>query len=81
MARDDGDARAVSCATWSLFAISHLATVAYALVAVEDPIMATVFGINTLACVAILGLTLMKRHQARERSRRQSLNRPLLPAE
>lgn len=31
IAQDKGDAGAVSCATWSLFAISHLATIVYAL--------------------------------------------------
>lgn len=72
IARDQGDARAVSCATWSLFAISHLATVAYALMVVGDITMAAVFSLNMLACLAILALTIFKRHQARERSRRQA---------
>lgn len=72
IARDQGDARAVSCATWSLFATSHLATVAYALTVVGDLTMAAVFTLNMLACLAILGLTILKRCQARERSRRQA---------
>ncbi|WP_293795352.1 hypothetical protein [uncultured Bosea sp.] len=65
--QDPDGARAISCATWSLFAISHLTTVVYALVAAHDPTMAAVFGGNTLACLLILGLTLFKRRQAKER--------------
>ena len=81
IAQDKGDAGAVSCATWSLFAISHLATVVYALVVVADLVMAVVFAINMLACVTIVGLTSWKRHRARTRSHEQSPMRWLLPAE
>ena len=68
IARDLGDARAVSCATWSLLAVSHLATVAYALAVVGDLTMAAIFTLNMFACLAILGLTILKRYRRRERS-------------
>lgn len=61
IARDQGDARAVSCTTWSLFALSHLATVSYALTVIGDLTMAAVFALNGIACLAILGLTILKR--------------------
>ncbi|GAU86048.1 hypothetical protein [Bosea sp. BIWAKO-01] len=59
--RDRDGAQAVSYATWSLFAISHLTTVAYALLAIDDLAMAAVFGLNAVACLTILGLTALKR--------------------
>lgn len=66
--QDPDGARAISCATWSLFAISHLTTVIYALVAAHDLTMAAVFGGNALACFMILGVTLLKRRQAQRRA-------------
>jgi len=65
--QDPDGARAISCATWSLFAISHLTTVAYALLAVHDWTMAAVFGGNALACALIICLTLLKRRRAQRR--------------
>lgn len=65
--QDPEGARAISCATWSLFALSHLTTVAYALTAAHDPTMAAVFGGNALACAMILGLTLLKRRREQRR--------------
>ena len=62
--RDTEGAVAISYATWSMFALSHLSTVAYALVAVNDWKMAGVFAANTLCCSAILGLTAYKRRRA-----------------
>lgn len=61
VARDQDGAQAVSCATWAMFALSHLSTVLYALLAVADWKMASVFVANTVCCVLILGLTLFKR--------------------
>ncbi|WP_293809271.1 hypothetical protein [uncultured Bosea sp.] len=66
--QDPDGARAISCATWSLFAISHLTTVAYALLAAHDWTMAAVFGVNALACATIIGLTLYKRRREQRRS-------------
>ncbi len=36
VARDIAGAEAISCATWIMFALSHLSTVAYAMLTVED---------------------------------------------
>src|SRR5262245_7127290 len=51
IARDRGRAEAVSCATWVMFALSHLSTVAYAILVVDDWRMAVLFGANLLACL------------------------------
>src|SRR5262245_32071349 len=59
--RDQNGAAAVSLITWVLFASSNLATAVYALSVYRDAIMATVFALNTLACLFIVVLTAMKR--------------------
>lgn len=61
VARDRNGATAVSCLTWLMFAVSHLSTVAYALVVVEDGPMAAIFGVNMLCCLLIIALTCYKR--------------------
>jgi hypothetical protein len=60
-ARDTGGASAVSIMTWALFLLSHLTTIAYAVVCIGDLVMALIFFGNAMACVAIVGITLMKR--------------------
>jgi uncharacterized protein with PQ loop repeat len=59
--RDTQGAAAISYTTWTLFGVSHLSTVAYAILVVDDWRMAAVFAANTLCCVAIVGLTAWKR--------------------
>ena len=59
--RDPHDAAAVSLLTWVLFAAANAATVCYALTVSEDRIMAIVFALNALSCLAIVGLTASKR--------------------
>ena len=58
---DANGAKAVSIATWSLFAAANLATVSYALTAANDTAMAIVFTLNTLGCLTIVGFTVWKR--------------------
>lgn len=65
LVRDADGARAISCTTWTLFALSHLSTIGYALTVVHDLRMAAIFGVNTLCCLGIVGLTLFKRRRAR----------------
>jgi hypothetical protein len=65
IAHDRDGAAAISCMTWALFAVSHLSTVAYAALVLRDPTIALVFAGNTLACLAILGLTWVKRRRYR----------------
>ncbi len=59
--RDTQGATAISYTTWALFGVSHLSTVAYAVLVVDDWRMAAVFAANTLCCLVILGLTAWKR--------------------
>jgi len=59
--RDTQGATAISYTTWALFGVSHLSTVAYAILVVDDWRMAAVFAANTLCCLVILGLTAWKR--------------------
>jgi hypothetical protein len=61
VAYDRDGAAAISCLTWLLFAVSHLSTVAYAVVVIDDWRMATNFGANMLCCLLIIGLTMYKR--------------------
>jgi uncharacterized protein with PQ loop repeat len=65
--RDTQGAAVISYTTWSLFGLSHLSTVAYAILVVDDWRMAAVFAANTLCCVAIVGLTAWKRATFRRR--------------
>jgi uncharacterized protein with PQ loop repeat len=61
ISRDTQGAAAISYATWSLFGVSHLSTVAYAVLVVDDWRMAAVFAANTVCCVMIVSLTAWKR--------------------
>ncbi|MFN3688406.1 hypothetical protein [Salinarimonas sp.] len=63
--RDRGDAAAVSCLSWALFAVSHLTTMIYAVAVLGDHLMALMFAGNSLACAAIVGLTAAKRRRHR----------------
>ena len=70
IARDRSGARAISCTTWGLFAVSHLSTVGYALLIASDLRMAAIFAANAACCAAILVLTLFKRRAVVRQSRR-----------
>ena len=63
--RDRHGASAVSCLSWGLFGVSHLATVAYALLDKADGAMAAVFAANAFCCALIIALTLWKRAEHR----------------
>lgn len=78
IARDREGARAISLATWSLFALAHLSTVAYALATVGDVAMALLFAANTLGCLVIVGLTAWKRARHAGLLRPRSRSRPIL---
>jgi hypothetical protein len=65
--RDTEGAIAISYSTWGMFSLSHMSTVAYAIVVVQDWKMACVFAANTLCCSAILALTAFKRRDAKRR--------------
>lgn len=59
--RDQRGATSVSLVTWTLFAAANAATVCYALAVSDDRIMAIVFSLNAIGCLAIVGLTAFKR--------------------
>lgn len=58
---DKNGASAISYSTWTLFFLSHLTTVAFAIFYVGDLVMALIFSGNALACFAILLATFLKR--------------------
>ncbi|MBL0354044.1 MAG: hypothetical protein IPP03_15820 [Dechloromonas sp.] len=59
--KDENGASAISYSTWALFFLSHLATVAYAVFCVGDPVMALIFFGNASACFVLLLATFVKR--------------------
>jgi hypothetical protein len=59
--RDPHGAAAVSVATWALFAAANIATVGYGLIVTGDRVVATVFALNALGCLAIVAMTVFKR--------------------
>lgn len=63
--RDPGGAAAISCLTWTMFGVSHLTTTIYAVVVLDDILMALMFTGNCLACAAIVALTAAKRRRYR----------------
>jgi hypothetical protein len=62
-ARDANGASAASYSTWTLFLISHLTTIAYALVGAGDLVMALIFLANAFACLTIIAITFVKRRR------------------
>jgi uncharacterized protein with PQ loop repeat len=68
VARDRHGASAISYTTWGLFAVSHLSTVAYAILDLNDWRMAGVFAANAACCGVILGLTGIRRTRHRRRA-------------
>lgn len=61
LARDHSNAASVSLLTWSLFALANAATVAYALVVIDDPLMAAIFVLNLLGCPTIVVMIAKRR--------------------
>ena len=62
-ARDTNGASGISYATWTLFLVSHLTTITYAIVCLGDAVMASIFFGNALACLAVIAITFVKRRQ------------------
>jgi hypothetical protein len=67
---DNTGAAAISCCTWSLFLVSHLTTVAYAVVVIGDSWMALVFAANAACSATIVALALLQRQRRRTLARR-----------
>lgn len=60
-ATDQNGATAISFTTWGLFFLSHLTTIAYAIVQLADLVMALIFLGNAAACLSILVIAALKR--------------------
>ena len=54
-------AKAVSLLTWMMFTASNIATVSYALTVSSDFVLAGIFGLNALSCMAITALVVFRR--------------------
>jgi hypothetical protein len=61
LTRDNSNAAAVSLVTWTLFSMANAATVAYALLVINDPLMAGIFLLNLLGCLIIVAIITRKR--------------------
>lgn len=60
---DENGATAISFLTWGLFLVSHVTTVAYALVILADIVLALIFAGNALACLTLLVIVASKRRR------------------
>lgn len=67
-ATDADGARGVSQATWSMFLVAHLSTIAYALVNRADPGLALCFAGNAAGCTAILWIAFRRGRRAAART-------------
>ncbi|MGN6747224.1 MAG: hypothetical protein ACTHJS_01385 [Xanthobacteraceae bacterium] len=59
--RDESGARAISCCTWTMFAIANLSTVTYAALVLGDRYVTSVFLVNFCCCAGIVIVTLQRR--------------------
>ena len=64
-ATDTHGASSISGATWSLFLVAHLSTIAHALVNLGDWWLAMCFAGNAACCVAILAVAYWKKRRYR----------------
>ena len=67
--RDSHGATGVSVTTWSLFTAANVATISYAVTVSGDLVVAGVFGLNTIGCLVIVGLTAARRFRLDHQSR------------
>src|SRR5262249_60238317 len=63
--KDSSGAQAISLGTWSLFLVSHLSAMAYAVVNQNDWTMATLFLLNGMGCALIIAIATVKRSHYR----------------
>lgn len=62
-ATDENGASAISYTTWLLFFVSHVSTVAYAIVNRSDWGLGAIFAANALCCLAIVAVAYGKRRR------------------
>lgn len=67
-AQDTNGASAISYTTWALFFLSHLTTIAYAVICLGDLLMGLIFFGNAIACLAIVLVTFLKQQAFHRRS-------------
>jgi hypothetical protein len=67
--RDSHGATGVSVTTWSLFTAANVATISYAVTVSGDLVVAGVFGLTTIGCLVIVGLTAARRFRLDHQSR------------
>jgi hypothetical protein len=76
VANDTEGAKAISYWTWGLWIAANGSTAAYALVNIADRVLFIISIMNTLGCLAVVGLTMLKRRQfALAQSRAHRLGR------
>ena len=71
---DQNGATAISFTTWGLFFLSHLTTVAYAIVQLADLVIALIFVGNAAACLIILLIAVFKRKRYLKNCARNTTN-------
>ena len=59
--RDRNGAEAVSLLTWTMFTAANLATVSYSLTISSDFVVASIFTLNAMCCLAITCLVACRR--------------------
>jgi hypothetical protein len=75
-ATDQSGAKAISFGTWSLFLISNISALAYALVNKDDWTLAAMFLGNAAGCAAILSIAAWKRARYRRYAIEQAKEDP-----
>jgi hypothetical protein len=63
VARDPNGASAISYATWSLWTAANATTGLYAAVNLSDPPLVVLNFVNAACCLAVIGLTVLKRRR------------------
>ena len=63
VANDTEGAKAISYWTWGMWIAANGSTAAYALVNIADRVLFIVSTMNTLGCLAVVGLTIWKRRR------------------
>jgi hypothetical protein len=70
VAMDKEGAKAISYSTWSIWIGANTTTAAYAVVNISDTALFLISGMNALGCMAVVGLTAIKRCRLTDSERR-----------
>ena len=80
IARDRSGAHAISLLTWTFWGVSHAITALYSALLLKDTLLVTMMIGNTLGCVAVVWVTLIRRWPQRAFVRAETLNARERPA-